>query len=681
MSFRYILRYLIDPHFDAAARIAELVDFCRQSSVEEVMMFITAEELSGGHPTEKDLEDYIALCKQLKGVLDENGIALSLNPWATVCHNSRGRTLREGQNFRRMVGETGVESPVVVCPLCPNWQHYIQSSFRRLVEEIQPLALWIEDDWRLKNHAESLGWGGCFCGEHLRLFSEKAGCPVTREELLSAILRPGTPHPWRSLWLDLSCETLLSPLKQLAAAVREVAPGTRIALMSPTSDDRSVEGWDWLEFQQTFGTEPSLMIRPNMSPYTQMPALQSPPTRTRMTLANLSGPLEIYPELESSPRCGSYSKSAKYAAWQMMNCAFMGSQGITINHYDMLGNGISLDPDFGHELQRKKAFLNSASEHLVDDRCAQGARILFSPQVSRHMHTSKAGSLLDLTQQSALWGDVCATLGIAYCFVRSVKNAGTAVLVSGQTLRALDDATLENLFRGSVLLDADAVMTALDMGLGSMIGVESADWTSLQDTAYSYEEILEHDPSVYGVRRPRMSAQRCGTSLLAMKGLQGSRGLTRICKYDHSPLWHGCLLFSNALGGTVASMTYRICREAQFFMGFFNVFRRTFLQRLLWQMSPLPSLAMTSRQVLHCYRNPLPNGLQLALTNPGDDSVNELIIDLPPGENSVTGWTCLDHSGQWKAIHPTRNISDLYDRFCFPVGLDYLQGTLLRVTN
>ena len=48
MSFRTILRYLIDPHFEAAARMEELAVFCRESRVDEVMLFVAAEELSVG---------------------------------------------------------------------------------------------------------------------------------------------------------------------------------------------------------------------------------------------------------------------------------------------------------------------------------------------------------------------------------------------------------------------------------------------------------------------------------------------------------------------------------------------------------------------------------------------------------------------------------------------------------
>src|SRR5690606_39074781 len=129
-----------------------------------------------------------------------------------------------------------------------------------------------------------------------------------------------------------------------ARGVDELLPGAH-----------SSEGRDWKRFQQAVGYEPAFLTRPNMAPYTQIFALQAVPSLTRLTIANLSGPLEIYPELENSPRCGPYSKSARYTLWQMFNCAAFGSHGVTINHFDMMGNGIALDPHFGRRLLPGKA--------------------------------------------------------------------------------------------------------------------------------------------------------------------------------------------------------------------------------------------------------------------------------------------------------------------------------------
>jgi hypothetical protein len=64
-NYRYILRYLIDPHRDAGERLEELVGFCREARIDEVMLLLQAEELSAGHPTRREWAEGIAFQKKL----------------------------------------------------------------------------------------------------------------------------------------------------------------------------------------------------------------------------------------------------------------------------------------------------------------------------------------------------------------------------------------------------------------------------------------------------------------------------------------------------------------------------------------------------------------------------------------------------------------------------------------
>ncbi len=677
MSFHTILRYQIDPAFHSADRVEELAAFCAASRIEEVMLFITPEELSTGHPTGLELEAYIALGRSLRERLAREGVALSLNPWATVYHNYRGRTLREGQQFRNMVGETGVTNPVAVCPLCETWQAYLSESFATLAREVCPVAIWVEDDFRLRNHDQALlGWGGCFCTEHLARFSERAGCAVGRKELLTAILQPGPPHPWRALWLELSCETLREPLARVSAAIRAASPGTRVGLMSSSPDAHSSEGRKWERFQEAIGQEPAFLTRPNMAPYTQIFALQAVPSNTRLTLANLSGPLEIRPELENSPRCGPYSKSARYTLWQMFNCAALGAGGVTINHFDMMGNGTALDPHFGRRLLVGKARLDALAAECPDDREAGGVEVLFSPQVSLHLHTRHGRSLHEWVQESELWGDVCTSLGIAHRFTSSVEGGRRPVLVNGQTLRAFDDAALRQLLARPLVLDAASVEVLLERGFGAEIGLCGASWQTLSQAAYAYEEIAEDDPAPYGLARPRLSAQRCSPQLLALEPVAEAQELSYICNAEHRALWPGATRFRNTLGGEVVCLTYPVARVGQFFMGFFNPFRRIFLHRLFMELAPTAPLAFAAEHPYHCYRHTVGPWLRLAVLNPCDDTPESLAIDLP--DAAPDGWELLGEGGRWQPTQPVREPLPTGMRLRFPIETKYLEGTFLR---
>ena len=210
-GYRYILRYYIDPGFSEGDRIAELVDFCRRGRVEEVMFFHNPEELFQGYPGRTYDDPWFKLACRVKAVLAEAGIAMSLNPWVTTCHLSRGRRFGESErDFTPMVGETGVVSPITACPLDPAWQRDLARRFAEMAARLGPVTIWVEDDWRLHNHEPSMKYGGCFCPLHLARFAAMAWVKeVSREELLANILKPGKPHPWRAIWLDLCCQTLL----------------------------------------------------------------------------------------------------------------------------------------------------------------------------------------------------------------------------------------------------------------------------------------------------------------------------------------------------------------------------------------------------------------------------------------------------------------------------------------
>ena len=676
-TFRNILRYKIDPFFNADDRIEEIVQFCQDSQIEEVMLFLLAEELSMGHPTIEELEPYVVMGKQLKKRLSDFGIRLSLNPWTTTYHVGRGRILRSGQNFTLMVGETGTVSPITPCPLCPNWQDYICDVFRYLAGELEPVALWVEDDWRIHNHEPDMGWGGCFCQLHLARFEEKIGCSVSRDQVLENILAPGEPHPWRQIWLEICRDTLLEPAVKLYDSVHSASPATRLGLMTSSPDTHSAEGRDWQALQQALGDKPAFLVRPHMPPYTETHAFDGAAAVTRLTLANLHGPLEVYPELENSPRCGRYSKSSKYSLWQCFNAAVLGSNGITINHFDMMGNGIALDRDFGKGFSTAKPRLNSLLELGIDDRRSDGVKVLFNPQVSRHMHSSDGSTMHSLCQNSLVWSRSFYNLGIAHRFVKDIASGPTPYAISGQTLRAFDDQAIGQLLSGNVLLDAASVEILLDRGFGELIGIESVQWKKLYDVAFSYESIREGDPSVYGLANPRMTAQRCSHRLLDMKTAQTAQIKSDICRYDHKALFPGMVSYSNSMGGTIVSLAYPFDGKEQFFMGFFNIFRRIMVQRILLDMAGSDDFAFVEEPIMHIYRARTENGLLLAVFNVTADPTGKIVLRLPSGQINPKSLLQLYDDGSWRNAVVQTDGDGKTDRIQLDIQMDYLDGLFL----
>lgn len=656
--FRYVLRYYIDPGFQEEERIAELLRICRQGRIEEVMLFYNPEELFQGYPPRKEVDAWFSLAGRVRSALSAAAVDMSVNPWTTTVHVSRGRKFSEAQrSFQPMVGETGAVSPITACPLDPSWQEFLGSFFARIAREIAPCAIWVEDDWRLHNHEASMKYGGCFCPLHLARFEEETGIRSSREEILSNILAPGEAHPWRKAWLKVCRDSLLEPARFLQEKVQEANPEVRLGLMSSLPDAHSAEGRDWNLLGKAFSPGTPLLLRPHLPPYTETYALDVSPAVSRQTVSEYDSPLEIYPELENSPRCGKYSKSGSFSIFECFHSALFGSSGITINHYDMMGNGLALDPDFPDFLARAKKMLSSVSALEISDVNSEGAQVLYSPHIAEVIQTERGESMSELIQPSVSWSSVFYKLGISHVPVRSLPGSSEEVsAVSGQTLRAYSRKQIEQLLSSGVILDAPSVVILLERGFGSRIGIRSARWHALDDDGYAYEEIADAPESLYGLSSPRMTASRCSPSLLAMqpespasvpRDRKETRVLSLIRRYDRSPLYPGAVFHRDPSGGRILSIAYPL-EKSQFNMGFFNNFRRIFLHDILLKHFGMRKLLLGCDRPLQTYRIRCGNSSRvlLALLNPTHDVYPELRFIAPgvdPGSAERLG-----KDGRWR---------------------------------
>ena len=657
-KFRYVLRYYIDMDFHEDARIAELVQMCKSGSIDEVMFFFNPEELFQCLVPEIELEKWFALAEKLKSALTAAHIDISINPWTTTVHLSRGRKF-SGKTLRYspLVGENGVVSAVTSCPLDKNWIADLSAFWARIARDIAPTAIWVEDDWRLHNHEPSMNYGGCFCTEHLARFEAAAGTTTNRETLLQNITAPGTPHPWRKIWLDICRDTLLEPARQLYRTVHNANPDVRLGLMSSQADIHSIEGRDWNELKQALSPDKPLLLRPHLPPYTEVYALQALPSNARQTISEFHEGIEIYPELENSPRSGRYSKSGSFSIWECVHSALFGAHGITINHYDMMGNGLALDKSFPAALEKAKPFLDALCALELDDANSEGVNVIYSPRVAEVMHSRKENTLYGLMNNSISWSNVCYTLGISHRISREICDRAVNA-VSGETLRAFSDEQIVKLLQGGVLLDACSGEILLERGFGARIGFTGAPWTTLDQSGYAYEEIM--------ATRERMTAQRCSMRLLQLDSLPTAREVTSIMRYDRTRMCPGALYFRNEWGGTVLTVAYPL-EESQFSMGYYNNFRRIFMQRMILELNNQMKIAMGTEDPLFVYRNKCKSGTLIAIMNPTHDNYDQ--ISLRADDLIHKSVEQLTAQGQWvSAVFRLADKQLIFDYNLAPLG-------------
>lgn len=682
-SFRIILRYAVDPENALEENLLQLQRFAQESTLNEVMFLVAPEERSSGHPTIAQSEPWMEGMLRAKDLLAQLGVEVSVNPWTTTYHSGRGRKLQAGQDFRLMVGETGRENGMTACPLDETWQAYLCEYFSWIARELEPVALWVEDDWRLHNHGPEMGYGGCFCESCMNRFSLQVGRQISRQELVEKITRPGPPQALRAEWIRFAQVSLRQPAERLQSALKLVRPEMRIGFMTSLPDVHSIEGRDWNQLLEVWSGEGQRpLIRPHMPPYTEEAPIITSPGCPRQTIANLDSSADIYPELENSPRCGQYSVSHAYSLWEIYNAIAFGSRGITINHFDNMGMNTLYDRGFGKAIGRHRRAFDALMKLKIDDRQSLGVRVLFSPEVACHKRTEQSGSLKELKADSIAWSRVFYALGIAHSFTRSLDAGEEAVFaVSDQTLRCFSDEELRKLLGKNLILDLPSLEILVERGFGSAAGVDSVERVKLQDEAYSIEEVSsDFIGTLEGGVKARMCAQRCADPIGKIRYLSGARLLSTILNGSLEALFPASAIYENQWGGRIFSSVYPLGRR-QFYMAYFNRVRQQYWTRLLFQLAgPGSRMLVASGHPLQVHAHDLDNGLFVAVSNVIYDPVDG--FDLRMHESALRGrqFRVLESDGSWRPFSPEVDCRQGVATVSIKLHLHPLQSAFLTLT-
>lgn len=488
--YQYIFRFCCDPGFNDREEIAALMRYVDEADVDDVAVFANVEEINTGHMSFAEQDIYLAMMEQIRELLAQKGITMSVNQWHSIMHADLGKQFRPDQPFRPMVDIQGNAATLSVCPLCENWQKYIGTIYARYAR-MEPSILWVEDDFRLHNH-DPLVWGGCFCPEHMKLYSQRAGKELTREEFIRGILQPGEPHPYRKIWLDVAKETMLSAAGAISSAIREVTRESKVGLMSSVPFVHAAEGRDWHAILNTLAAGQVPVNRIHLPGYQEnSPSnyLHNFNMVSMMNRAMIPEQTEVYPELENFPY-SLFSKSRRFTRFQLISSLPLNLAGMTIDLYDLNGNGIVWEEGYQDMLREVKPFLNRLNAMGVFKGTRRGVKILYSPRSAYYLHTTAGQSMEELYPQECFWGALLPAMGIPYAYCDTTELEGEIVAVSGQALRSFTtDQVTKLLERNFVILNGDAAYTLYDMGLGHLAGIETACWIPQNDGTYAFEQV------------------------------------------------------------------------------------------------------------------------------------------------------------------------------------------------
>ncbi len=507
MTFIYTLRYMLDPRANTPTKDEKLIEFVKKGKIDDVAFFINGEELNHSHLTKAETQLWLDAIKPLQKKLSEIGVTTSLNPWTTIMHSDRGYQVNPEIGFNTFVDLDGNKAQDMACPADPTWRKYLANTYAQYAS-IHPRRLWLEDDFRHYNHSPLKLM--CFCDYHMQLYNEQLGKKETRAEFVKKMLQPGEPTKERQVYLDQARQEMIETEHIIEQAVHKVSPETDLAQMTSYPDWHALEGRDWDNlFKAQAGKGHPKVARPHLPAYNEVAPLQYGryfEEYTRITAAFLGEDAELYPELESymySPLV----KSTAFTAFQIITSALIGSQGILLNLFDMMGNGINDSWHYAEMLAQIKPFVNQLLENRLPIDHLRGIKVLVDQDSSYYLQTKTGKNVEELLPHEKNWASLLGAFGFATTILpiskkTSLKNE--VVAISGQLLRNLTNAQVTELVKNNfVLLDGESVQVLLDRKLGNLLHIEKAEWHPVRSNYQVFEQA--DGQTVDGVKSPRIT--------------------------------------------------------------------------------------------------------------------------------------------------------------------------------
>ncbi len=541
---RYHLRFQVLPGKRAVEDSMILADFCEKNSIEEVVLFFAAEEWNVGLLSKIDEDRWFESIKTAGEILQERGIAVSLNPWMTVLHCSRGSTFPEEYNFKPMVSPSGQVSRACASLADEEWIGYISNLYGRFAR-LGFRVIWIEDDFRFHNHAPLL-WGGGFEDAVCDKFSRKLGRAASREEIMRNILRPGTPHPWRSIWQETWREIQFKAAAAISNAVKENSPvDTILGLMSSSPFVHSVEGRRWHELFDALSAGGRVAHRPNFASYCE--TVTGNKVSSIMLLDIQNGlrvdNCEVSPEIENYPFT-SWNKSDTSTWTDMALALFLGSDSLFLDLFPFLGNRADEELEVGELLSKSYGSLSWIYKNVPGKTGLTGVGIPWREDAAEKVHTEKGESLKELEVKTESAWNFILSYGIPCS-----STAGRVNALFGNTAWIFSDAEIMNMLKGGVLLDGKSAKILGERGFGEYTGVAYRETLKRESSKYGVEVVKDE---ITGVREGFYLGVNTLPEISVFDPLEGVVRCTEIITRDNKDVGPGLTLFENSLNGRVA---------------------------------------------------------------------------------------------------------------------------------
>ncbi len=505
-TYHNCLRVQVTPDGMQDERIANIAEHCAKYGFDNVMLCINQEEFNVGHITMEMAKPWVAVLKKAAEAIRAKGLSVSVNNWIEMGHCDRGRHWFEGQNFRAFVDMKGKESYNVACPMCDSWFAYFSEYASYLIRELKPDTFWIEDDFRLHNHAPLFGVG-CYCEAHMALYNKRLGTHYTREEFLAKAFAKGGLNREREVWLDVNRDVMLALAEKLGRMVKATNPNTDVALMSSRPAAHCLEARDWKRLLGNFAQGGTRINRIHL-PYGEMPPkefMYQINSQSMAIRAMTDDDVVIMPEIEHGSAT-MINKTPRYLRFTLEGSIPLLLSGTTYSIYGFHANGARDSFGFGEVVQGLQPYMQAIRDLDLKFSSMTGVVVPICERAAYHKEVNNDYNDLSATEYCA--AGYLGGLGIAYRYSHDKTFSGETVFLTGSNIDYFTDDELRAIFADNFILgDASLAQKLAKRGLLSLIHATAVEAMNGDDGEYTYEECRDENTVIRGVRKLRASAR------------------------------------------------------------------------------------------------------------------------------------------------------------------------------
>ncbi|MDW7655936.1 MAG: hypothetical protein SCM11_02045, partial [Bacillota bacterium] len=332
---------------------------------------------------------------------------------------------------------------------------------------------------------------------------------------------------------------------------------------------------------------------------------------------------ENYGELENFT-FSRLSKSLRFSQMQIETNTLLDGKGITMDIYDMLGNGVLLSEGYQDILVESKSFLDTLVNLGLDNRCQAGVHVLIDPRCAYHLQTVKGQSMTELYAHERNLMQMLVPFGLATCYSSDHNLRNKVVAVAGQYLRNRTETEIRSLFAGNfVLLDGEAVRTLVDLKLGVLAGVEKTRQIPMDNGINAYEQVVD-GKSYCGLTKARTTMQVGTGDYVQVDYLSNAS----VHAYTHAFSPYGD---DNGPAMTLVDDHVFILPYENYGPALLSPFRRAVLLEALGGAQDVQRPVWTHTPHTTLIQYDLPGRMMLALVNFSGDETQQTVLTFPDG--------------------------------------------------